>query len=347
MPGSYHRAVDHRWLRRAAVFAWCMVGVPVLVEPDFAPWRLAIWVAAYAVFGVVAWCTPRRPHLALLALEAACVTEMVAVRCNGFEGALLVLVAMQLAGSAPAPLAWVWIPGQTLLFAVGVGLHWNPRAALLLVSPYLGLQVLGYVVVRLLGRIDAAGRAEERLRIAGELHDSLGHHLTALSLNLEVAAHSRDRAAPVETARSIVRLLLDEVREVVGALRGSQPIDLPAALRRLAADIPAPRVHLDLAQPLRADPERSHLLLRCAQEMITNAARHARAENLWLEVAERGAVLEIRARDDGAGVPEVRDGQGLRGMRARVERLGGTLSVTTRPGAGFEVVATVPQDRGP
>jgi signal transduction histidine kinase len=340
--------VDDRWFRRAGVFAWAMVGVPMVLEPALSVWRMAIWDSAYAVFGAAAWVAFRRPHLLLLALEAACVTAMVAVLCNGFEGALLVLVAMQLARRPPPQRAWAWIPAQSALFAAGVAIHWTPRAAILLAPPYLGLQVLGHAVVRLLGRIDTAGRGEERLRIARELHDALGHHLTALSLNLEVAAHSvsGDAAAPVATAQSITRLLLGQVREVVGALRGDDVIDVPAALRRLAADIPAPRVHLDLREPLRADPERSHILLRCAQEMITNAARHAHARNLWLEIGERGEDLEIRARDDGDGAVDLRDGHGLLGMRARLEQLGGTLSVSTGPGAGFVVVATVPQARG-
>lgn len=325
-----------------------MGGVPVLVEPPPSDWRFAIWVSGYLVVGAVLWRSARRPRLPLLAVASACVAVMVVVLCYGYEGALLVLIAMQHAGRGSSRLALSWIAGQTLLFGAAIAVHWTPRAALLLVPPYLGLQVIGFVVMRLLGRIDAAGRVEERLRIARDLHDALGHRLTALSLNLEVAAHSvaGDAAAPVETARSITQLLLGEVRDVVSALRSDEPIDLPAALRRLAADIPAPHVHLDVRPPLAADPERSRLLLRCAQEMITNAVRHAHARNLWLEVAQRDSVLEIRARDDGEGADQLRDGHGLSGMRARLEQAGGTLAVSTARGGGFVVVATLPQERG-
>jgi signal transduction histidine kinase len=158
-----------------------------------------------------------------------------------------------------------------------------------------------------------------------------------------VAAHSVEgsAAAPVRTAQSIAKLLLGDVRDAVGALSRAE-VDLGAALQRMADDIPVPRVHLQLDETLRADAERSAVVLRCAQEMITNAARHARARNLWLDVAERGAAREIRARDDGEGVADLRAGHGLRGMRARLERLGGTLSVATGPGAGFVVVVTLP-----
>ncbi len=347
-PGEYDDDMDDRWFRRATAFAWAMVGLPMLFESGLPPGPLAIWCSAYAAFGASAWVSSRRarPPLVLLGLEGACVFLMVAVLCNGFEAALLVLVAMKLARRAPARVGWAWIAAQSLLLGVGITLHWSLRSAILLVPPYLGLQVLGYVMVRLLGRIEAAGRAEERLRIARDLHDALGHHLTALSLNLEVAVHSvgGDAAPPVQTARSITKLLLADVRDVVSALRNDE-LDLAAALRRMAADIPAPRVHLRLPDALRADPECSQVVLRCAQEMITNAARHASAHNLWLDVAERGAGLEIRARDDGDGATDLQDGQGLRGMRTRLEQLGGTLEVTTGPGAGFVVVVNVPQGR--
>ena len=340
--------MDDRWLGRAGVFAWGMVGLPMVLDPPPSAWRLAVWASAYAVFGAAAWAWSRastRPAHALLAAESACVVAMVAVLCNGFEGALLVLVAIQLSRRAPPRLAWSWIAVQTLLFGAAITVHWSLPPALMLAPPYLGLQILVHVLVRQLGSIGAAGRLEERLRIARDLHDALGHHLTALSLNLEVAAHTVEgaAAAPVRTAQSIARLLLADVRDVVSALHVEDRIDLPAALRRLAADIPEPRVHLSVTVPLTADPVRSQLVLRCAQEMITNAARHARARNLWLDVAERGPALEIRARDDGDGAAELRDGQGLRGMRARLELVGGTLSVATGPGAGFVVVATVPQ----
>src|SRR5262249_26446383 len=142
--------------------------------------------------------------------------------------------------------------------------------------------------------------------------------------------------------RSLPRLLLAEVRDVVGTLERGGVADVAGALRRLAEEMPAPRVHLTLPARLEPASEVSLVLLRCAQEIVTNAARHARAENLWIDVTNVGAGLELRARDDGAGAGGVGPGTGLRGLRARVERLGGTLEVATAPGAGFTVVATLP-----
>jgi signal transduction histidine kinase len=337
--------VDERWFRRAGGFAWLMVGLPMVLQPAGTPWRLGVWLAAYLVFAVAFL----RPAPIVWALQGLCVAAMVAVLCNGFEGTLLVLVAMQLARRYAPRVGLTWIALQTALFAAGIGAHWSPRSALLLAPPYLGLQVLGYAVVRLLGRVAGLARVRERLRIALELHDALGHHLTALSLNLEAAAHqvSEPAVGPVRTAQAIARLLLSEVRDVVSDL--GSPDDVAVALRRLAAGMPTPKVHLSVDLPLarpRGDGgdggDGAHALLRCAQEIMTNAARHARAENLWIDVSAHDQNVELRARDDGIGAAEVQPGGGLGGMRARLESLGGTLSIESQPGSGFHVVATVP-----
>ena len=130
-----------------------------------------------------------------------------------------------------------------------------------------------------------ASRVNERTRISRELHDLLGHHLTALSLNLEVAGHlSEGRAKEhVQQAHTLARLLLTDVREVVSQLREDGAIDLATALLPLAENVPALDIHMDIEEPLTVDdPERAHVLLRCTQEIITNAVRHAGARNLWI-----------------------------------------------------------------
>ena len=114
-------------------------------------------------------------------------------------------------------------------------------------------------------------------------------------------------------------------------------------MRALAEEMPRPHVHLTLPQVLPVTAgEEALTILRCAQEIVTNAARHAEARNLWLEVCERDGKLELRARDDGRGADEVRAGNGLQGLRERVERAGGALIVATSPGAGFSICATLP-----
>jgi signal transduction histidine kinase len=130
---------------------------------------------------------------------------------------------------------------------------------------------------------------------------------------------------------------------VVGAIRQESGLDLEAVLRKLADGIPRPRIHIDVAPGLSLeDPSAGEIVLRCAQEIVTNAIRHSRAENLWLEVSVSGVGIEIRARDDGRGAAAVQSGHGLSGMRERFEQCGGALSFETASGRGFSVTAVLP-----
>lgn len=194
-----------------------------------------------------------------------------------------------------------------------------------------------------------SSRLAERLQIARELHDSLGHHLAALAVNLDLASRiAEGRAAePVREAHTLARLLLGEVREVVGELRESRPLDLPQALRTLLGATGGLEIHLGVPDSLEVrDPARAHALFRCAQEVITNARKHAQARHLWIELAHEGAGIALRARDDGQGAVEVTQGNGLRGMRERLAELGGRLEVETRPGGGFTLHAWMPVAEG-
>jgi signal transduction histidine kinase len=192
-----------------------------------------------------------------------------------------------------------------------------------------------------------SARVNERTRISRELHDLLGHHLTALSLNLEVAGHMTDGRAHehVKQAHTLARLLLTDVREVVSQLREGDAIDLGAALLTLTERVPALQIHMDIEEPLSLDDaERAHVLLRCTQEIITNTVRHAGARNLWIHCRRQGGLILIDARDDGAGASRVIAGNGLRGMRERLQQHGGKMTVESTPGAGFHLRLQLPVD---
>ena len=156
------------------------------------------------------------------------------------------------------------------------------------------------------------------------------------------------------TAQQLAKGLLSEVRDVVSTLReekaeraedggGGAELRLAAALAALSAGAEEPRVHLTVQPAAGEDrPDVAHALLRSAQEIFTNAVRHAGARNLWLELAEGEGGITLRARDDGRGAPEIVPGHGLRGMRERIEKLGGRLDLASAPGAGFEVTVHIP-----
>ena len=142
---------------------------------------------------------------------------------------------------------------------------------------------------------------------------------------------------------SLARLLLSDVREAVSTVRGRSRVDLGKALAPIVEEVPRPEVHLHLADDLEiASPEQAHALVRCVQEIVTNAARHGGAENLWIDLRPVGNGLEVVARDDGRGAKEIAPGQGLVGMRRRLEELGGRLEVASELGEGFRVAAWIP-----
>ena len=90
------------------------------------------------------------------------------------------------------------------------------------------------------------------------------------------------------------------------------------------------------------DSEHAHALVRCVQEIVTNSVRHSRTDNLWIELIKADHRLEVRARDDGRGAPVFREGQGLSGMRTRLEQLGGRLDIDATPSQGFRLNAVLP-----
>jgi signal transduction histidine kinase len=192
-----------------------------------------------------------------------------------------------------------------------------------------------------------SARVNERTRISRELHDLLGHHLTALSLNLEVAGHLVEGAPRehINQAHTLARLLLSDVREAVSRLRDDDAIDMAATLLPLADNVPGLRIDMRMPEPfLLDDPERAQVLLRCTQEIITNAVRHAQATALELDYRIEGGVVHVRARDDGRGAQGMAAGNGLRGIRERLDGYGGRLDIDPAPVRGFALDLFLPLD---
>src|SRR6266852_4804180 len=364
-------------LRFAGFLVWFLAGLPLFVRVVQAPellhqTRYICWLSCYfafgATFGLTRWDTgtprTRRLQLGLLAIQAATALVMIVLVCSGHEGALLVLVAAQLGWFMSLRHALLWVATQAVL--MGIVLTFGGRSTLSLMSTYVGFQVLALFscflaaseasaragLARANNELRATGellantsRLTERERISRELHDTLGHHLPALSLNLEAASHlARDSTlVQIQRAQSVTKFLLSDVRGVVSALRGEDPIGLAQALKTLVASVPAPQIHLLIAEDLTInDPTRAHVVLRCVQEIITNAIRHAAAGNLWIELARTASGVAIRARDDGRGAKDVQPGHGLTGMRERLEQVGGKLEIETQPAKGFRIQAWMP-----
>lgn len=190
-----------------------------------------------------------------------------------------------------------------------------------------------------------SARDAERLRVARELHDVAGHKLTAMKLNLRALA-----ADPALAGRPQVRLseqlaseLLEDIRNVVQALRDSRGLDLETALRALAAPLPQLRMQLSIDEDaVIRDPQLAETVLRIVQEAMTNAARHAGAATLWVELRREGSRLWLRVADDGQAPALLREGNGLAGIRERVAAVDGDLRIGRGVAGNLELTVEFP-----
>jgi signal transduction histidine kinase len=194
---------------------------------------------------------------------------------------------------------------------------------------------------------------QERNRLAREIHDGLGHYLTAISMQLQAAravwSNNPARSADaLGKAQTLTREALADVRRSVAALRASPTEDrpLPEALAPLVDESRAAGIRTELVVNGAArdlSPQARLALYRAAQEGLTNVHKHARASRVDL-VLDYGDASSVRltVRDDGVGAQHINGGFGLIGLRERVQYLGGALRTHTAEGRGFALEVKVP-----
>jgi len=216
---------------------------------------------------------------------------------------------------------------------------------------------------------------QERARLAREVHDSLGHHLTTIHVHLETARTLLDSqplpapdatfaeftlrdeglrastfaalSASLDKAQELTREGLAEVRRSVTALRAS-PLEsrsLPEALALIVdecrrAGLPANLLVTGNARPL--PPPAKLALFRAAQEGLTNVRKHAQASQAKITLDYRHEAVRLTVQDDGVGAAQTGSGFGLLGVQERAQLLGGRVEVGTAPGQGFTLDVEVP-----
>ncbi len=211
---------------------------------------------------------------------------------------------------------------------------------------------------QLLVQAREAGVADERRRLAAEIHDTIAQGLTGIIAQLQVVANAPDLTTArthLERASALARHSLGEARRSVHNLA---PValaadGLPEALKKTVAEW-GERTGVRADFTVTGTTEQLHdevsaTLLRIAQEALSNAARHARASRVGVTLSFMGDEVTLDIRDDGTGfdpaaVPERTRGGGfgLDGMRARAERIAGSLTLESEPGHGTAVSARVP-----
>jgi signal transduction histidine kinase len=205
-----------------------------------------------------------------------------------------------------------------------------------------------------------AAIVEERMRIAREVHDVVGHSLVAITLQARAGLRRLARS-PERTGRALHEIetlasrALEETRTAVATIRSGTEVttrlpqptlaDLPDLVESMRG--PELDVHLvvdpaarELALPLQS------AAYRIVQESLSNAAKHARPARAEVRITHAGDDLNIEVTDDSANAaPSGGDGSGLRGMRERAEQLGGTLEAGPAPDRGWRVRARFPLQR--
>jgi signal transduction histidine kinase len=211
---------------------------------------------------------------------------------------------------------------------------------------------VGRLVRRERERTQRIAVAEERARIARELHDVVAHGVSVIAVQADAAeaalAHDPALAArPLQTIRGTARDALVEMRRMLGVLRdgeaaehGPQPGlgQLPALVDH--AGLPV-RLTVE-GEPRALPPSLDLTAYRIVQEALTNVRKHAPQAHASVNVCWQPALLELVVRDGGPGANGALGGHGLVGMRERVRIHGGSLRVGPAAGGGFEVVAELP-----
>ncbi|GAA2320388.1 hypothetical protein GCM10010149_86610 [Nonomuraea roseoviolacea subsp. roseoviolacea] len=358
------------WLRdpdRPLLFSmvfWLVLGAVVavnLLDESYAPTRYAFTVNLALVLGlwpVLPWNPGHRGR------RLASPAFLVVTFALGFTGSagthapLTLLAIANLAFVYGMRMATVILAGQAALM---IALPWavgRPMAGVLMevgllmvfAAFVLGMASSVLKARQLAERVRELTVAQERGRMAAEMHDSIGHHLTVIKVGLENAERFRDRRPEaawdeVRQAKELTVAALADARRWVRALR---PLALDghlgsAALERLAGSFTGTgvTVSFDVTGTERLlKPDTELVLYRVLQEGLTNALRHAEAESVRGSLAfEKGRVVLVVA-DDGKGRDQGR-GFGLSSLAERVQALGGTLS-SGNAARGFELRAELP-----
>jgi len=296
--------------------------------------------------------------------------------------------ADQMAGSAlspPMPRLRTWAPLLILLVPMVMAGHWREPYLGLLDPAFYGALVSAFAIAVVPAMIALLVRArreserevrdqerrryayEERLRIARDVHDVVGHSLAVITMQAGVALHLLDKersaqprpdrvAESLEAIKDTSREALAELRTTLEVFRSDsdEPRSPLPGLARLDAlldgvraagrEVTLIREESDDLQAVPAAVDQA--AFRIIQESLTNVVRHAGTGHAIVRVSRDAGMLTVEVSDDGPATSVPLDGNGIRGMRERARAVGGTLTVSVREPSGVLVRANLPLARG-
>lgn len=322
---------------------------------------LGLFLLAFVAITTAVEPVSRRTRVAALGALLASTFALLAAGVSGVAPILLIIIAVILAEAYTTQFVWAALVVINACFYVILKWRWHAEDAWFVVLVFGSFQAFAAVAASARARAEAAAarlrqvnagllatrsllaesaRDAERLRVSRELHDVAGHRLTALKLNLDALGLEQSLAGRREivVAQQLTAELLSDVRSVVSQLRRDDGLDIREALQRIAEPFPRPAIHVTVPAGVRVEgAERADALVRVCQEALTNAVRHADAQNIWITLEHRGPGIELVVRDDGAYTGSHVPGHGLTGMRERVEQIGGSIVTARSASGGFEV----------
>jgi signal transduction histidine kinase len=301
-------------------------------------WLIGMPLAAFAVERL----TPRRRWPVYVALIAAVILPIGLRQATTWTNALINLLINGV------------ITGSAVFFvATFAQMRLNERRArenveqLMVELEEANVQLAAYAT-----QAEELAITQERNRLAREIHDSLGHYLTIVNVQIEAAKvvmdsdpeHALDA---MNKAQDLTQKGLTRVRESVATLRESPVSNRPLhqAIAFLVMETQSTGIVTEfevVGEPQALEHKVALALYRAAQEGLTNVRKHARASRVDVRLDFEPGKVSLEVRDNGVGAAEATGGFGLLGIRERMQLLGGTLEIRTGVGKGFRLAATVP-----
>jgi signal transduction histidine kinase len=204
---------------------------------------------------------------------------------------------------------------------------------------------------RLSREVETLATELERTRIAREIHDSLGHTLTSLNIQLDIARKLNERdpqksTDALELAKQLASQSLTDVRMAIQSIRESADFNFENAVQGLVDDVKQSQsVDVELKLDVENLPSSvGFQLFRVIQECLTNVMKHANASQVKIELEQNGEKLRLNVSDNGCGMPtdEQHSGFGIRGMRERIESMNGTVAISAQPNQGTHINVSIP-----